>query len=125
MQARNYYGFSGWRGKKWDGSIESQFATMMGPEPELVYAVYSTPSYEGHASVIYRQAGQWFEAGGGHCSCYGLEDQWTPEPIDPSQHLQALESGRSILLVADSEGDYPEATQTAFNEWLRWAVTQP
>lgn len=116
MNRHNYYGFVDWN------DVAGQFSATLGPEPDLVYAVYSTPAYEGAASVIFRQGGTWFEAGGGHCSCYGLEDQWDPKPIDPKEHLAALDDGKKTLLVADSEGDYPEATQENFDSWLRWAV---
>lgn len=90
----------------------------------MIYGVYSTPSYEGSADVIYRRDGKWFHASGSHCSCYGLEDQWKPEAIDPATHLMALDVGKKELLVSDSEGDYPEATQDNFDNWLKWAVTQ-
>jgi hypothetical protein len=29
--------------------------------------------------VIYEKDGQLYEVHGGHCSCYGLEGQWSPE----------------------------------------------
>ena len=96
----------------------------LGAEPRLVYAVYSTPAYEGSATVIFWRDGKWFEAGGGHCFCYGLEGQWDAKEIDPTEHLAAIKEGKKILLVADSEGDYPEATQENFDKWLKWAVGQ-
>lgn len=48
-------------------------------EEEILYAGYETPSYEGYALVIYERDGKLYEVTGSHCSCYGLEGQWTPE----------------------------------------------
>jgi len=48
-------------------------------DDEMLIAVYETPSYEGYAFVLFERNGQLFEVHGSHCSCYGLEDQWTPE----------------------------------------------
>jgi hypothetical protein len=120
MKDREYFGFSGWSGgEAWD-TIAHQFSVQLGEEPKYVYAVYSTPAYEGSATVIYSDDGKkWFEVTGGHCSCYGLEDQWEPREIDPSVHLKALQVGKKELLVADTEGDYPEATQENFDQWLK------
>lgn len=46
---------------------------------EFIYASYDTPPYEGYAHVIFRKNGKLYEVNGSHCSCYGLEGQWTPE----------------------------------------------
>jgi hypothetical protein len=118
MKAQNYYGFDNWDG------VAGNFSAEIGPEPELVYAAYSTPAYEGSATVIYKRDGKWFEATGGHCSCYGLEGQWEPSELKPEEHLQALANGKRMLHAADTERDYPEATDEAFDEWLKWAVSQ-
>ena len=54
---------------------------------EVLLAYYSCEGYEGTAFVLYKQDGELFEVNGGHCSCNGLEGQWTPEPTTK----QALE----------------------------------
>lgn len=123
MKAQNYYGFENWNGDEY-GSVAKNFSAEIGPEPELVYAVYSTPAYEGSATVIFKRDGKWFEASGGHCSCYGLEGQWEPTELNPQEHLAAVAAGKRILHAADTQGDYPEATDAAFDEWLKWAVAQ-
>lgn len=46
---------------------------------EILLADYEYGNYEGSALVIYRQGGKLWEVHGGHCSCYGLEGQWSPE----------------------------------------------
>lgn len=41
-------------------------------------------SWEGSVWFLLRsrETGQLFEVHGGHCSCYGFEDQFKPEPTD-------------------------------------------
>lgn len=46
---------------------------------EILYAMYDTPEYEGYAHVIFRKEDKLYEVNGSHCSCMGLEDQWSPE----------------------------------------------
>lgn len=47
---------------------------------EILLASYSTEGYDGSAFVLFRRDGQLYEVNGSHCSCYGLEGQWEPEP---------------------------------------------
>lgn len=46
----------------------------------IIFAFYEYENYSGEALVIYRddKTGIFYEVSGGHCSCYGLEDQWDP-----------------------------------------------
>jgi hypothetical protein len=44
-----------------------------------VFASYGGGSYEGDAFVLYQRDGKLYEVSGSHCSCYGLESQWSPE----------------------------------------------
>jgi hypothetical protein len=46
---------------------------------EVFYANYTTPAYEGYATVVFEKEGVLYEVNGSHCSCYGLEGQWEPE----------------------------------------------
>lgn len=48
---------------------------------EIILAYYSYEDYEGQAFVLFRKEGKLYEVNGSHCSCYGLEDQWTPEEV--------------------------------------------
>lgn len=45
----------------------------------VLFAEYDQGEYEGDAAVIYHKDGKLFEVYGSHCSCNGLEDQWSPE----------------------------------------------
>jgi hypothetical protein len=53
-------------------------------DAEIRFALYDCPPYEGQALVVYERDGQLFEVNGSHCSCYGLEGQWTPELTSPA-----------------------------------------
>ena len=46
---------------------------------EVLFASYSNVSYEGEAIIIYSKNGVLYEVHGSHCSCNGLEGQWSPE----------------------------------------------
>jgi len=45
----------------------------------ILFAAYENESYEGYAMVIFAKDGKLYEVNGSHCSCHGLEGQWTPE----------------------------------------------
>jgi len=50
------------------------------PEPtEIIYAEYDGGGYDGQAEVLFYDNGSFWYVYGSHCSCYGLEDQWSPE----------------------------------------------
>lgn len=50
-------------------------------EEAILIAYYDRESYEGTANVFFTRDGKLYEVSGGHCSCYGLEDQWTPTEV--------------------------------------------
>jgi len=117
FDARNYFGFDGWKG------VAENFCADLGAEPEFVYAIYNQPAYEGRVDVVYCRDGKWWHVSGGHCSSYGLDNQWEPQETDPRDHFLALSQGKRILDVSDSEGEFPTATSAAFDAWLRWAFS--
>jgi hypothetical protein len=45
----------------------------------ILFAAYENESYEGYAMVIFSKDGKLYEVNGSHCSCNGLEGQWSPE----------------------------------------------
>lgn len=49
-------------------------------EATVIHADYTYEDYSGSSYVLYWKDGQFYEVYGSHCSCYGLEDQWDPEP---------------------------------------------
>jgi len=82
----NYFDmFSNWE------DVQEQFH-MIQPEPEeVLYAQYDIDGYEGSADVIYRNGDMFYWVHGGHCSCYGLEDQWDPEEYSAELLVAAWE----------------------------------
>ena len=48
-------------------------------DEEVLFASYVDRDYSGDAFVLFRRDGKFYEASGGHCSCSGLEGQWSPE----------------------------------------------
>jgi len=45
----------------------------------VLLAIYTYEDYDGSSFVLFERDGVLYEVNGGHCSCYGLEDQWDPE----------------------------------------------
>lgn len=45
----------------------------------VVVAIYEYGHYDGTAFVLLEKDGNYFEVNGSHCSCYGLEGQWSLE----------------------------------------------
>ena len=45
----------------------------------ILFASYGTGNYSGDAFVLFEKDGILYEVNGNHCSCYGLEGQWSPE----------------------------------------------
>lgn len=62
------------------------------PEPdEVIFAGYTYEDYSGDAVVVYRNGDKFYIVEGGHCSCYGLENQWEPEEYTLQQMIDAFE----------------------------------
>ncbi|ASA22615.1 hypothetical protein [Paenibacillus donghaensis] len=50
-------------------------------EEAVLFASYGNDNYSGAAWVLFLKDGKLYEVNGSHCSCYGLEDQWSPEEV--------------------------------------------
>lgn len=59
--------------------IQREFAVRLSEGIHILFAWYDYRGYNGEAFVLFEQDGKLFEVNGGHCSCYGLEGQWSPE----------------------------------------------
>lgn len=92
--------------------IKAQFDTPNGDFPvddEVLFAAYEGASYEGDAIVIFRRDGKLYEAHGSHCSCFGLEGQWSPEET----------SWDAIKMRPELDAySYAEETRTAYAKLL-------
>lgn len=64
-------------GSRWgdDFKVADDFPT----DEQIIYAHYEAEGYEGSSFVLFERDGKVYEVNGSHCSCYGLEGQWTPE----------------------------------------------
>lgn len=74
---------------------------------EFIYAYYWC-DYDGSAFVLFARKGKLYEVNGSHCSCYGLEDQWSPEETS----VEALRK-RNISYVRN------EDVYEAIKRWKR------
>lgn len=54
---------------------------------KILFASYRYEDYSGSAFVLFSEDGELYQVHGSHCSCFGLEDQWSPEKVN----LEALE----------------------------------
>ena len=61
--------------------LEEDFEIKLEDDINILVAYYSYENYSGEAIVIFEQKGKLYEVEGSHCSCYGLEGQWSPEEI--------------------------------------------
>lgn len=60
---------------------------------EVIVASYTYECYSGEAYVLFRRDGKLYEVHASHCSCYGLEDQWSPEETSAEEILFCLDRG--------------------------------
>lgn len=62
----------------------------------VLYADYTYEDYSGDAVVLFVNDGKFYCVDAGHCSCYGLEDCWSPEEmtVDQFRHLAANGHGK-------------------------------
>ena len=59
----------------------------------ILFASYGCDNYSGDAWVLFEQDGNLYEVNGSHCSCYGLEGQWEPEPVNLKELEHRLLNG--------------------------------
>lgn len=59
----------------------------------IILATYDLESYEGYAYVLFERNGNLYEVDGSHCSCYGLEGQFSPEDVDMAELEHRLLEG--------------------------------
>ena len=59
----------------------------------ILLAWYGYGDYDGSAFVLFERNGKLYEVNGGHCSCYGLEDQWSPEETTADVLVHRIKNG--------------------------------
>ena len=85
-------------------------------DAEILYAQYGNGSYDGCARGLFERDGKVFRVDGGHCSCHGLEGQWSPE--ETSWQAEAMRP-REFYGYDTSQGA-PDAFWALVD--ARWAV---
>jgi hypothetical protein len=58
----------------------------------IILADYTYEYYSGNAFVLFEKDGKLYEVNGSHCSCYGLEGQWTYEEVLLEELKNRIES---------------------------------
>jgi len=60
---------------------------------DIIAAYYNHEGYDGECFVLYRKDGNLYWNFGSHCSCYGLEGQWSPEAVTEEEIKYRLDNG--------------------------------
>ena len=85
---------------------------------ELLVAWYGQASYDGATFVLYRKDGKLYEVNGGHCSCSGLEGQWSPEETS----WEALKMRSFNNQGEDNYNNYPD--EVIFRARVRQLISE-
>lgn len=98
-------------------AIAQEFNTPFNPEHLILYADYCYEDYSGSAYVLgYNvRTETFFEVHGSHCSCYGLEEQWSEEDCTVEE-LNELFNRR--YAPAAYRSDYNKDCSDDFKNWL-------
>jgi len=70
--------------------------------------------WEGYAFVLFERNGQLYEVNGSHCSCYGLEGQWSPEETSVEALQHRMDKGN---LGSGYQGDFANELREVLKEW--------
>jgi hypothetical protein len=81
-------------------------------EGTILFAAYEYEDYSGSAEVIYVHKGKFWHVSGGHCSCYGLENQWEPEEM-PYVALKHIAEKASYGMLSEMREQIMEALDGA------------
>lgn len=76
----------------------------------ILFASYGYENYSGDAYVLFERDGKLFDVIGGHCSCYGLEGQFSPTETT----LEAIK-----MRLIDGKLGKDDYSGNEFNEELR------
>lgn len=60
---------------------------------KILYAWYEYVDYSGSAFVLLKKGRKLYEVNGGHCSCFGLEGQWSLEETNVEALLKRQHYG--------------------------------
>lgn len=80
----------------------------------VLLAIYTYEDYDGSAFVLFERNDVLYEVNGGHCSCYGLEDQWEPEETSVEALRKRMDDGN---LGSGYGGNFADDLQKILNKW--------
>ena len=81
---------------------------------EILFAHYDYADYEGYAFVLFERNGQLYEVNCSHCSCYGLEGQWSPEETSVEELQHRMDNGN---LGSGYQGNFVNELREVLKEW--------
>ena len=91
---------------------------------EVIHADYDYEDYSGSAHVLFVRDEKVFYVEGGHCSCHGLEDQWSEEELSLAMILHLVREGkhsfwRQGTVVAEALALWEQdGRKSSRDEWL-------
>lgn len=86
---------------------------------KILFAWYGNESYDGSAFVLLERDGKLYEVNGGHCSCFGLEDQWDPEETSVAELRHRIEKGYLGRNGCYDEGVFDTLLKRILTRWER------
>lgn len=83
----------------------------------ILFAWYGAGSYDGSAFVLFERDGRLYEVNGGHCSCFGLEDQWDPEETSVAELMHRIDEGSLGKDEYYDGGDFGDDLKSVLSDW--------
>lgn len=68
---------------------------------KILFAWYEYADYSGSAFVLLKKGRKLYEVNGSHCSCYGLEDQWSLEETNVEALSKRQHYGVNPEIIAE------------------------
>lgn len=118
----------GWRGTQWGWEVNAPMVEGMATDQEVLFAGYQSQDYQGSALVLFSRDGKLYEVHGSHCSCYGLEGQWSPEETTweaIAMRPEFAQPGDSGSYGHGWDYDFTPAGAEALRALVRAAISSP
>lgn len=78
-------------------------------EVEILFAVYRVCCYEGQSIVLFKKEDKFYIVDAAHCSCHGLEGQWSPTETNE----------KALKMEIDAKSNYHYEEFESFIEFCR------
>lgn len=112
-------GFEGWEDKKGSEGVFNEFQTSETDQVgvNILFALYDQEGgWDGESFVLFERNGELFEVHGSHCSCNGLEGQWSPEKTSLPFLIQQQDE---LLSEEWRSGDFSRQKKEEFSKWIK------